>query len=405
MSIRSPVPRALAFPLTLLLIEFLDELVFGAQGAALPLIRDDLRLSYDQIGILLGVPVLVGNLLDPALGVLSDAWRRKPLILAGGIGFVLALALTAGARSFELLLIAFVLFNPSSGAFVGLSQVALVESQPARREQMMVRWSLFGSLGVLAGSLALSALASRQGDWRVLYAGFAVLSLLLLGALLLQRHDFGEGAHRAGRETPSLRRTLGVLGASLRRPRVLRWLALLEIEDLLGDILLGFVALYFVDVVLVSEAEGALAVTVLTGAWLVGHLLLVPLLERVRGTTYLRASAPLALVLYVLMLGAPDAGLKFVLLGAVGLVSSGWYAVVKGRFYGEMAGHGGAAMAISSVTGIIAGVLPVALGALAERFGLPAVMAVLALGPVGVMVLPPRGDAPERPLGAGDGED
>lgn len=40
----------------LLLIEFLDELVFGAGEAAWPLIRDDLALSYDQIGLLLGIP-------------------------------------------------------------------------------------------------------------------------------------------------------------------------------------------------------------------------------------------------------------------------------------------------------------------------------------------------------------
>jgi hypothetical protein len=38
---------------TLLAIELLDELVFGAREAAWPLIRDQLSLSYTQIGLLL----------------------------------------------------------------------------------------------------------------------------------------------------------------------------------------------------------------------------------------------------------------------------------------------------------------------------------------------------------------
>ena len=49
-----PTGRGLRRPavllLTLLAIEFLDEFVYGAREAAWPLIRDDLGLSYVQIG-------------------------------------------------------------------------------------------------------------------------------------------------------------------------------------------------------------------------------------------------------------------------------------------------------------------------------------------------------------------
>lgn len=41
---------ALSFAFVLLVIEFLDELVFGVGEAAWPLIRADLGLSYAQIG-------------------------------------------------------------------------------------------------------------------------------------------------------------------------------------------------------------------------------------------------------------------------------------------------------------------------------------------------------------------
>lgn len=60
------------FVLTLLAIEFLDEFVFGAQETAWPLIRTDLGLSYAQVGMLLGLPGVVGNLVEPVIGILGD---------------------------------------------------------------------------------------------------------------------------------------------------------------------------------------------------------------------------------------------------------------------------------------------------------------------------------------------
>ena len=56
-----------------LAIECADELVDGAKGAALPLIRHDLGLSYGQVGLLASVPLLVGGLLELPLGVLAGA--------------------------------------------------------------------------------------------------------------------------------------------------------------------------------------------------------------------------------------------------------------------------------------------------------------------------------------------
>src|SRR5512147_691062 len=105
-----------------LFIEFVDELVFGLEDAAWPLIRNDLHLTYTQIGILLSIPGLLANLIEPFLFILGDIWRRRVILLSGGVFFTLACVLTATSQNFVWLLLAFVLFNPSSGAFVGLSQ-------------------------------------------------------------------------------------------------------------------------------------------------------------------------------------------------------------------------------------------------------------------------------------------
>ncbi len=61
--VRAGARRGLSvFVFTLLAVEFLDELVFGVREAAWPLMRDDLRLSYTQVGVILSVPPIVGNL-------------------------------------------------------------------------------------------------------------------------------------------------------------------------------------------------------------------------------------------------------------------------------------------------------------------------------------------------------
>ncbi len=64
------------FILTLLVVEFLDEVVFGLREAAWPLMRDDLRLSYTQIGVVLSLPPVGGPLVEPQLGVLGERAQR-----------------------------------------------------------------------------------------------------------------------------------------------------------------------------------------------------------------------------------------------------------------------------------------------------------------------------------------
>jgi FSR family fosmidomycin resistance protein-like MFS transporter len=101
--------------LILLVIEFLDELVYGAREAAWPLIRSDFGLTYSQIGLLLALPLGVSTLIGPVLGVLSDTGKRRALVLGGGIVFATALLLTGASPSYGGLLASFVLLSPASG--------------------------------------------------------------------------------------------------------------------------------------------------------------------------------------------------------------------------------------------------------------------------------------------------
>jgi FSR family fosmidomycin resistance protein-like MFS transporter len=373
------------FVLTLLCAEFLDELVFGVREAAWPLIRDDLRLSYTQIGVVLSVSPVVGIVVEPLLGVLGDVWRRRAIVLAGGVAFAAGTLLVGLSPGFAPLLAASVLSYPASGAFVGLSQATLMDAEPGRREQNMARWALAGSVGNSVGPAAVGACAWAGVSWRWCFV--AAGALMLLSVAAAWRQPFETPAASGGVRTRAalaegLRGALRALG----RRAVLRWLVLLQLGDFTYDILRGFLALYFVDVVGAGQAGAALAVAVWTWVGLAGDLAVVPLLGRVRGLKYLRVSTSFVMLLFPLMLLAGGFSTKLLLLGLLGLANAGWYAILKAKLYDEMPGQSGAAaMTLGNVFGLAGSLMPLALGAYAERYGLGSMMWLLALGPVALL--------------------
>jgi FSR family fosmidomycin resistance protein-like MFS transporter len=286
-----------------------------------------------------------------------------------------------------------VLFNPASGAFVSLSQAALMDSAPARREQNMARWAFAGSLGSVAGSLAINATLAAGAGWRVWFAVMSAVSVLLVVAA--RRFIFAAPAATASvvasrHEPVSIRQGAGDALRALRRGEVRRWLLLLEFSDLMLDGFHGFLALYFVDVVGVGEARAGLAIAVWTVVGLGGDFLLIPLLERVRGLKYLRSSAGVMLCLFPAFLLAQNVAVKLVLLGLIGITNAGWYSILKAQLYAAMPERSGAVLALNNISGLVGVLIPFALGLFAERFGLGMMMWLLLAAPVALLAAIPR---------------
>ena len=333
------------FALTLLAIEFLDEFVFGAREAAWPLIRDDLALTYAQIGLLLGIPGVIASLIEPLLGILGDVWRRRVLVLGGGVVFTVALLLTAGSSTFVLLLLSFILLYPASGAFVSLSQATLMDLDPARREHNMARWTFAGSLGVVAGPLALGAQpclgwagAGFAGRLRRPVAGVAGVAW---------RMPYPDGAHSEADAAERLRRACGgAARAAARRSPALAGVARVLRPD--AGRAVGLPGALFRGCGRRDPGSGGGAVAVWTGVGLLGDLLLIPLLERVRGLSYLRVS--------VVARAGPVPGLlagrrlvgQVRVGGLLGLFNSGWYSILQAGLYSAMPGRSGTALAVTT---------------------------------------------------------
>ena len=376
-----------------LLIEFLDELVFGVGEVALPFIRDDLDLTYTQIGFLLSLPGIIAALIEPFIGILGDVWKRRVLISTGGILFTLSLFMTGASHSFIFLLSSFILFFPSSGAFVSLSQASLMDSDTTRHEQNMARWTFVGSLGILAGPLLLGLFVYFGFGWRGAYAALASFSTLcLLAALRYLPLDSVSTL-----SFPSLRVVFDGFRAAftaLQRAEVWRWLLLLEFADLMGDVLFSYLALYFVDVGRATETQAGIAVTGWLAMGLLSDFLFIPFIDRQKDSLkFVRITAFMEVFAFAIFLLTPGFIPKLVIVIIVNLCNTGWYPILQGRLYSSLPGQSASLMAIGSVTAPIAKFFPFLIGFLADQFGLQTAMWILLLGPIVLWIgLPRRGN-------------
>jgi FSR family fosmidomycin resistance protein-like MFS transporter len=368
----------------LLAVEFADEFEFGLREAAWPVIRTDLNMSYLLVGLVLGLPGVVTGPVEFVIGILGDTKHRMSIMVVGGVVFSVAILLMAVSVNGWMLLGATILFFPASFAIVGLGNGTLIDANPGRAEQVMARWTFAGSAGIVVGSLVFAAAVETGVSWRILFSAVGVGSLLLT-VLFARRVKVTKGRGRSARwRLVRLGMIAAVRSMGQRGPR--RWLVLLGFSDMMTDILLGFLALYFVDVLGVSVAQAAVAVVVWSVVGLIGDFAIIPLLERVDGLRYLRINAAIMVFVFAGFLLVPWYLAAVVVLGVLGFMNAGWYAILQAQLYQSMPGRSGRVSAVASLAYTGWAFVPLGVGALAAVIGLGAAMWVLLVGPVVVFL-------------------
>jgi FSR family fosmidomycin resistance protein-like MFS transporter len=126
-----------------------------------------------------------------------------------------------------------------------------------------------------------------------------------------------------------------------------------------------------------------------SGAGLAGAAAMIPLLRRVDGLRYLRASAAATALLFVGFLLVPAGEAKLALVAAIALVNAGWYPVLQARLYGALDGGSGLVLTLGALFPLNA-VLPLGIAALAERWGLGVALWPLLAAPLALLLLVPR---------------
>ena len=137
------------------------------------------------IGIATGIGGVFAMFLPPAVGALSDhlhtPWgRRRPIMVAGVLGVILALVVMWNAHSYPPLLIGFVMvvafLNVCGGAYAGIIPDLVEGAQTGAASGLL---GLFVQLGSVA-SLLVTLVLSRSGQIRLTYGVIIVVAILSL---------------------------------------------------------------------------------------------------------------------------------------------------------------------------------------------------------------------------------
>src|SRR5579862_4499669 len=98
--------------LTLINMGLLDELLTGFPTVGLPLVHEQLGLSYEQIGLLFSIGAIVSAVIEPPMFLLADRGSKRPWVIGGFVVLVLAFLLAGSVPTFFVLALSFALFYP-----------------------------------------------------------------------------------------------------------------------------------------------------------------------------------------------------------------------------------------------------------------------------------------------------
>ncbi|MGH2626886.1 MAG: MFS transporter, partial [Anaerolineales bacterium] len=179
---RRPLPSPLLWPSAFYL------LVFAAYAAVFPFLAlyyQSLGLSGGQVGLLLGVPPLVGLIASPLWTGLADATRRHRAVLV-----ITILASTAGwaalpwIRAFAAIFAVTLAIALLGAPVMALADTATLSMLGGERDQYG-RIRVWGTVGWGLAAPLVGEVLERNGlPWMFgIYAGLMVLSLLTVGRL------------------------------------------------------------------------------------------------------------------------------------------------------------------------------------------------------------------------------
>jgi predicted MFS family arabinose efflux permease len=355
-----------------------DEAAGFLPSGTLESFRAALGLSYAQAGAVLAL-IAPGALLGTGFTAATDRFSRRAIAAGGAFGFAASLVLFAAGGSFAALAAAAVVMGAASTAMVDAVEVALVDLAGDDLRRYLARSNLLGAVGDLVGPVLVAAVAAVGLSWRAVFWCGAVI--MALYGVLLSKAPLPHPSDRAndgdGEEQPaSLRRRLA---AVLRDPAV--W-ALAVIGMLLvpfDEPLTGF------SIALLERDGGAsvLAATVAAVVGLSGGLLAFTVLaRRAEGMEDRRLLAGAVAAMTVGTLVIPVAPRLAVVAGGLFVASVGLNLAWLGLQHRSLTlrpGQAGTTVAVLGAIEVAGFWIPAAIGAVADRAGLPAAIGTYAV--------------------------
>jgi MFS family permease len=321
--------------------------------------------------------------------LLSDRWRRDRMAGLGMFAMGLCMLLAACATSAWMLALALGGWATAGGIACGVSQGALMDAYPHERERWMTRWTLMGAIGDSVAPALVLGCASLGLGWR---GSLVVVGVLhLLHALALARAmrfvEAGDDDQEDKEEEADLSPPTSLIErirVGLRDPKLLAWLSGSALCCLLDEILVAFGALFLRDELAADIATQTAALTACAIAGAVGLAISERLFRRIDPVRLLVLCSTACGLAYVAWLSASTIAASIVALALVGLFTAPLYPICAARAYAARPGEAGLVAAVDQLFAPLPIVAPIAVGLIADCFGLIPALAVLLLQPIGV---------------------
>jgi MFS family permease len=338
------------------------------------------------------VPLLVAALIEAPIALVSDRMSRSA-VLAGSLGALgVALAGCALAQSAWVLAAGLSLAGAASGVACGAAQAELVTSFPGGPHRAMSRWIAFAAAGDALTPTLIAVASWAFGSYRAaLWLLAGVLGLQAVSSFTSTRA--GSSAQTAPEpaisdqdDAPALPLTAAVTAAT-RKPELWLWLFAAGSCALLDEVVVALAALRLDQDA--GWANGAIAAA-LTGfsiGGVLGAILTERLLEHVDPQRLLIRCAFGSVGFLTLFICAPHPAIAVAALFMLGSCASSHYPLVKATAFELAPGQPGLVQAISQLFVAVEIALPLAIGALAARFGLALALAALAFEPLVIVAV------------------
>ena len=353
----------------------------GGVVALLPVLRNHFSLNYTLVANIILIAQLTSSLTQPFFGYFSDRIKQRWFLMASPLLAGLGIAILGFMPSYWWMIAAVILSSLGVAAFHPEGAHSAHNLGGERRVGAMSIYTVGGNLGYALAPVYIGALIALAGG--IHGTAWAVLIPLALSLLVL-------------RLLPSLQKTERRHAAHLNRQRAdlppTNWygLTVVTIFTMLRSVIqLGivtFIPFYWIDVLGHDSGSGPYVLFLYLMAGVAGTLLGAPLADRLGTKPLVVASWILligfqALILYtkgaLLLAALAGAGFLVVATSTITLVMSQDYAprqpgLASGLNLGFAFGSGGLGA--------------VALGVVADHYGVPAVLWTLAaLTPVALL--------------------
>jgi FSR family fosmidomycin resistance protein-like MFS transporter len=352
----------------------------GALPALLPFLKEALGLSYTAAGLVLLVSNLTSSIIQPLFGLISDRQPKPFLIPLGILMAAVGISLSGLAPNYPVLLVLVVFCGLGVAAFhpEGFKTAHFFIGK--RKASGMSLFAVGGNLGFALGPFTLVFLVSRfhlAGTLFYLIPGL-IMVVTVVGFLSTFRYDHAGEAKKTADRTGAERSSYSLLTLLILIVTMRSWIQM-------G--LVSYIPFYYINYLRGDPLLAGKMVTTFLVSGTIGTLIGAPLADRWGHKRFLALTMAAVTPLLFLFMNTEGWGV-FPVLALTGFVLIATFSVTVVMAQDLLPGRLGMASGLMVGFAIGTGGLGVTLlGAVADTWGVPAALQLLAYMPVVGLVL------------------